>query len=460
MAFAKRAPSARGKVVWGCLLVSLTLGARANASGVHQGGASRDSNHIKLVANALTPRLFEAQCNPRTGLSEPLALCMPQSPCRHQRGHLITSPTDRPACTTRNPRRPFFRDGPPRKWTDDDGTPRYACIFRPEGVSRTSARPLVLWLHGGEGSADDLYNYTSLRQKASTFNLSGDPSRLGFILVSIQGRNIHYPTDHPPGSREGPHHDIYFRDLRINTTNQDLKYYDHPIDSFVTEGIVDPKKIYVMGWSNGGFMAQMYAIARFATTTPGGNHIAAAVAFGAADPFNNTIVEQRPSCQLDPYPTSKVPIYLIHRSCDAACACSPAQLTQFDTPPGYNLLDWVSTLKDKVRNPKAVYQLINDRGKPTDSCDDGIRCVSRFGIRRGLMNHLHWPDGVANGGGRDWEVEMLEFLRDNPHSKANRAPIKTLAMGHSNSKGRGARTPQEGVISSDASVYESSSRGA
>jgi len=28
--------------------------------------------------------------------------------------------------------------------------------------------------------------------------------------------------------------------------------------------------------------------------------------------------------------------------------------------------------------------------------------------------NLHWPDGVEDGGGVDWEPEMLGFLRDHP----------------------------------------------
>jgi pimeloyl-ACP methyl ester carboxylesterase len=394
------------KVLVGILVIA-TLGARS--------------------ANSHWPEEGTGQCNASTGLSKPLGLCTIQSPCRHQKGYSIVSLIDSPSCTTASPwkapaiaasphaTRPFFRDKIMSEWLDNNGTPRHACVFRPEGISRESPRPLVLWLHGGEGSADNVYTLTSLRQKAPSFDLSGDSARPGFILVSIQGRNIHFPTGIPPGSREGAHHDFYFRDLRTNTENSDLKYYDHLLDSFVTEGIVDPKRIYVMGWSNGGFMAQLYALARFTTPTPGGNHVAAAVAFGAADPFNNTTIDQRPSCQLDPYPTSKVPIYLIQRSCDAACACSPKQMALFSTPPGYVSLEWVRALQNKVRNPNAVQQLIDDRGNPTQVCDDGLQCLSRRGILRGLINHARWPDGVADRGGRDWEVDMLTFLKRNSH---------------------------------------------
>jgi hypothetical protein len=34
----------------------------------------------------------------------------------------------------------------------------------------------------------------------------------------------------------------------------------------------------------------------------------------------------------------------------------------------------------------------------------------------GTVNHLRWPDGVADSSGRDWEPAMLDFLRLHPHS--------------------------------------------
>lgn len=352
-------------------------------------------------------------CNPVTGLAQPLSTCSSEDPCVQLSGALITTSTEIPTCESSDPEQPFFSDGPPIEWNDVNSIPRYACIFRPEGTSAESRRSLVLWLHGGEGSADRIYDRTSLRQKAESFDLSGDPSRPGFILVSIQGRNVHYLPGDPLGSSKGSYlkHDFYFRDLKTNTKNPDFQFYDHLIDSLVSEGIVDPQRIYIMGVSNGGFMAQAYAIARLITSTPGGNHVAAAVSVAAADPFHNTSADQVPSCQLDPYPQSDVPILLIHRSCDAFVACSPSQQTRFATPPGFNLLDWLDALTLKIGNSHVGYQIIDSEGDPTNSCDDTTFCTEFIG----LANHIRWPDGVSDGGGKDWEPTMLQFLKDNPH---------------------------------------------
>jgi len=47
------------------------------------------------------------------------------------------------------------------------------------------------------------------------------------------------------------------------------------IDDLVAAGVVDPALIGVMGWSNGGRFAALYAIARHEKPTPGGNRAAA-----------------------------------------------------------------------------------------------------------------------------------------------------------------------------------------
>jgi hypothetical protein len=36
-------------------------------------------------------------------------------------------------------------------------------------------------------------------------------------------------------------------------------------------------------------------------------------------------------------------------------------------------------------------------------------------LTTGTLNHLRWPDGVADMGGHDWEPTMLGFLSAHPH---------------------------------------------
>ncbi|MBI5895554.1 MAG: hypothetical protein HZB24_05950, partial [Desulfobacterales bacterium] len=207
------------------------------------------------------------------------------------------------------------------------GFTRHACIYRPSGASATSKRPLILWFHpGGEGSADLAGSEAGLLAKAESYDLTGDTARPGFVLVSVQGRNLRYPTAAP---RDGQHHDFYYRDLRSPSSNPDIANTDTMIDAMVQEGMVDTNRIYVAGWSNGGFFSQLYAIARDNTATAGGNRIAAAAVFAAADPFagiswdpfNETSVSDGTACRLAIYPVSDMPVLIVHRTTDSAVAC-------------------------------------------------------------------------------------------------------------------------------------------
>src|SRR5262249_45565813 len=150
------------------------------------------------------------------------------------------------------------------------------------------------------GSADNVYDLTSLRAKASRSR----PFQNGFLLAAIQGRNLHYPNGNP----DGAHHDVYYRSLASPSANPDFRNLHRFIDATVAAGGVDRQRIYVMGWSNGAFFGQEYAIARHDQPTPGGNRIAAAVAYAGADPFQSPRAEVVPACDLHGVPRSSLPI--------------------------------------------------------------------------------------------------------------------------------------------------------
>ncbi len=298
----------------------------------------------------------------------------------------------------------MFDDGAPLTWNDTNGDQRYACVHTPSGASSAAKLPLVVFLHGSHGGAQDLYDYTLLRAKSDTFQLSTDASRTGFIVAAVQGRNLHWLGPNPGG----PHHDYFYRDLASPSENPDVRSLDHLIDTLVAKGDVDPTQIYVTGWSNGAFFAQMYAMARLTTATPGGARVAAAAVYAGADPFNTP--EASLPCQLMPYPKSEAPIFLIHRSCDALVPCDAAQLGSL--PPGNDVEDWRATLTSATGVGDSTVQdvIIDDNGMPVTSC------ASTCGLVTGTTNHLRWPDGLDDKGGVDHEPEMLGFMRANPHS--------------------------------------------
>lgn len=377
-------------------------------------------------------------CDPATtGLTAPLPACSEQTPCSRLAEELaaelnantLTTPSSEPRCDAA---------GTQKHTQTVLGFTRYACIYHPPGTSANARRPLVLWFHpGGNGNADLAADQTHLLEKAADFDLTGDPTRRGFILASVQGRNLRFPTASP---RDGRHHDFYFRDLASPSQNPDIANADALIDTLTSEGNVDTDRIYVMGWSNGAFFSQLYAIGRHQTATPGGHRVAAAAAFGAGDPFND--ISRDPftdllrttgaSCQLATYPAISVPVQLVYRSCDATVACNAAQGPCFRVEPGYTADPW---LADAVARGLTVTGLrISglenslfdlDQNEPncstittacptidTNACaldPTGDACLC-------LVNHLRWPDGEYDSppSGTDREPSMLEFLRDNP----------------------------------------------
>jgi poly(3-hydroxybutyrate) depolymerase len=345
-------------------------------------------------------------CNGATGLTAPVPLCSPSSPCTSPHGPPVTSPFTLPTCKTKalERGREHVDDGPARTWRDVDGDERAACVFTPKAPG---PHPLLLFFHGSKGSADSVYDHTSLRKKAAEAVLSADPGRRGFVLAAMQGRNLFLPWQPHFG---GSHHDFWYRDLGSPSCNPDIRSADKLIDDLVATAAIDPNRIYVSGWSNGAFFAQAYAIARHTTATPGGNRVAAAALFAGADPFDNLLKTQSPSCKLERYPTSSVPTLMVHRACDALVACDSAQNTEFKLPPGGDVTDWMERLGALVGDRSAKATLIDASGHEARACAPVSACSPEVG----LEGHLNWPDGVADRGGVDWEVEMIAFLRAHP----------------------------------------------
>ncbi len=397
-----------------CLLL---VGASCDSAAGERTQYAPDSGDSKSdsVSDAGAP----ATCDPAIGLARPLPMCSPQFPCTRVAPELpqtpITSPSDPIACA--DPRWTARLE-----WTID-GVKRQACLFRPPGASPTSPRSLVVWFHPGAVGGDVAEEETHFLDMASG---------LGFLLAVVQGRNLHFPTLEP---RDGRHHDFYHRDLRSPSSNPDIASADHLIDEVVAAGGVDPRRIHVMGWSNGGFFGELYAIARHDTPTPGGSRVAAAAVFAAGDPFDD--IQRDPftgqetdgssSCRLDALPASSVPILLVHRTCDRAVPCGSSDLACFGAEPGFNTSQWIDDARaggltglvghvigGLERGPQADLDV--DGCTTISTCDpspcsedpssDGCMC---------LINHLRWPDGDYGGGeGVDREPLMLTFLRDHP----------------------------------------------
>lgn len=357
----------------------------------------------------------DIQCSPDIGAVQPIARCTSDDPCTRLlatyvgKGQIDT-PGEEPSCegSGRNGR-PVFDDGAPRRWRDADGTRRYWCEYRPAGTSVDLPRPLLIYIHGSGGDASTVYQSTMLRRKAPRHALCDDAAAAGFILVSTQGRFLHWPTE---STQDGSKHDTYHRDLDAPSGNRDIALVDHIVDSLVAEGVADPRRIYLMGWSNGARFAALYGIARHETPSPGGNRVAAVANYSGGDTFENIRFGYKPSCQQQPYPRSAIPLMMVSRSCDAV-ACDEEQEQAFldggtATTPGNVAAPWIAALKDTIGSSEVQWRIIDDDAQTVNACEESC------GLLRALNNHMRWPDGVDDNSGIDHELDMLSFLRAHP----------------------------------------------
>ena len=277
-------------------------------------------------------------------------------------------------------------------------------------ISPPAARnlPLVLFFHGALGSADQVLDKVSnLVTAARSWAWPGRTDE-GFVLAVPSGSSLRWPRN---GSRAGYHWDFYHRNLSSPSSNPDVALADAIIDAEVASGRVDPSRIFVMGWSNGGFFGQMYAIARSAarrTPTPGGSFVAAASVYTAADPFNNLNYITRPSCQLSPYPRATgAKLMITSNNCDLI-ACDAEQAVElqaksrsdaFTPAPGFAVSQWVSMASSAV-GTRVRWDLVDasDQARLSSGCLHGRTCTPA----RALLAHSKWP--------AERLAEMLTFL--------------------------------------------------
>lgn len=112
------------------------------------------------------------------------------------------------------------------------GPTRDYSVYRPRGFQ--DGLPVLIALHGSGDDYDKFENQTELQAAAERYK---------FILVMPNSKyEAWQPNDF---GQYGVHSDVLFLDVLM----RDLINRDH----------IDPKRIYMAGYANGGFMAQTYA---------------------------------------------------------------------------------------------------------------------------------------------------------------------------------------------------------
>ena len=291
-------------------------------------------------------------------------------------------------------------------WTDPDGNTRRACLWEPASASTAKPLPLIVYIHPSLFTADTLPTVTNVLSFQNTYDLSGDPSRPGFIVVAPEGRSTqHY---YPSPDDQGTGWDNWYRqvdrlgrDVVVNGVtypqNVDAATIDHFLEQEIATGKVDTRRIYLMGWSNGSAMGFLYGLNR--------RRIAAAALYTAPNPFEafNDPCPQQP---VSHRPRSngevrlanrRMPIYHVHNACDIAGIC----------PNGELLFGQVIAAHGRVTdiiidaNQQRVGVCDPSCGTNPDA-DMSPNAQDVNGFTQGTQNHTRWPDM--------WTQSMLDFL--------------------------------------------------
>jgi len=299
-------------------------------------------------------------------------------------------------------------------FTDSQNIARDGCLWEPPQASSTNPLPLVVFLHGTGQTADSVQLSTNTLSFQTTANVSDNPAKLGFIVLSPQGNAVHIAL---PLASIGPLNvnllnglpgwNTFYRQYSPNGNvtiagtaypeNADAAAIDHFIAQEVATGKVDPSRIYVMGWSDGGSMTYLYGLNRPA--------IAAAAIYAGPSPFQ-FVLESDP-CAQEPVDQAPVDNYEIQ-------IANPAlPIWQIK-----NSCDWVTICK----NEEILTQQLEELGTPIEDffiednqsqftgceieCNDGLSNDALKIGGRGYNNHIRWPT--------TWTAQMLDFFRQHP----------------------------------------------
>jgi hypothetical protein len=286
-------------------------------------------------------------------------------------------------------------------WNDSGGTPRYACLYEPEGASASTPLPMLVYIHPSLVTADSLEESTNILDYIDTFDLSGNPSRPGFIVLAPEGRDTtHY---YPTADAVGPGWDNWYRQFNPTITtppeNVDAATIDHFIASMITTGIVDQNRIFLSGWSNGAAMAYEYGLNR--------GNIASIAVYSAPDPYAFTVDPCQQTPVLNKPPTisqieitaPQVATYQVHNSCDLAGICPNTErletrLKGIGVVAGDQIIGSLDPLDQSAAT--ACNPLCG-----SDPDGDSNNTL-------GGQNHLRWPT--------DWTTTMLAFLKSHPRN--------------------------------------------
>lgn len=268
-------------------------------------------------------------------------------------------------------------------YTDSNGSPRRACLITAAGASKTSPRPMIVYMHPTLLGQDSIL-LTSLTGLVNTANVSGDPARPGFNLLLPLGRNIEQFLPFPLNT--GVSWDHWYRNLDRNSPylNVDVATVDHYIAEAKERGVVDARRVYVTGWSEGADFGSLYGL-----NTPG---VAATGVYSTDSPYDDAGADPCPAAASAMNPTR--PYLDIVRRCDIGGACQNAQT-------------FLGQLRNGVMAPSLVHGVILDANtQEVQECDAACGPGTIGGTVIGQQQHTSWPSA--------WNDNLMQYMEQNP----------------------------------------------
>jgi poly(3-hydroxybutyrate) depolymerase len=250
--------------------------------------------------------------------------------------------------------RPGCRGAEILEWKDAEGSPRYACVFSPPGAETRAPLPLVIFFHDPEDDPTAVDKKTGLRKLGASFNLSGDPSHAGFIVLAPAGRAL-------KRTKTGAVFDAEY----TGGDNVDVAAVEHFTAELEARGIVDRRRIYAMGQASGGQMAATLAMLR-------PDRIAAFATYATDAPLAAW------AC-----PGPPPPGIIVYRACDGFVSCASVER-------------WLRAREGAGAD--TAWLRLGDGVEEEPNCAFKNKCTPR----KSEGNHRRWPKGR--------EATMLAFF--------------------------------------------------
>ena len=133
-----------------------------------------------------------------------------------------------------------------------DGLTREYYVHVPKGYNSKVGTPVVFMLHGSGGNGEKFYNISGWKEVGETEN-----------ILTVFPSSSQYPCVFDDGIQKRNAEKWSSYDLELcsgETPKDDIKFLSQVIEELKKKYNVDEKRIYIVGFSNGGEMASRTAI--------------------------------------------------------------------------------------------------------------------------------------------------------------------------------------------------------